>query len=32
MPYDYESINQYEGTRTPTGEVEFDLTTAYFLR
>lgn len=32
MPYDYEFINQYEGTRTPTGEVEFDLTTNYFFR
>lgn len=32
MPYDYEFINQYEGTRTPTGEVEFDLTTSYFFR
>ena len=32
MPYDYEFINQYEGTRTPTGEVEFNLTTSYFFR
>lgn len=32
MPYDYEFINQYEGTWTPTGEVELDLTTNYFLR
>ena len=32
MPFDYESINQYNGTRTPTGEVEFDLTTSYFFR
>ena len=32
MPYDYEFINQYEGTRTPTGEIEFDLTTSYFFR
>lgn len=32
MTYDYEFINQYEGTRTPTGEVEFDLTTSYFFR
>lgn len=32
MPFDYEFINQYQGTRTPTGEVEFDLTTSYFFR
>ena len=32
MPFDYEFINQYNGTRTPTGEVEFDLTTNYFFR
>lgn len=31
-PFDYEFINQYNGTRTPTGEVEFDLTTSYFFR
>ena len=30
--YSYEFINQYNGTRTPTGEVEFDLTTSYFFR
>lgn len=32
MPFDYEFINQYNGTRSPTGEVEFDLTTNYFFR
>lgn len=32
MPYDYEFINQYQGTRSPTGEVEFDFTTSYFFR
>ena len=32
MPFDYEFINQYNGTRTPTGEVDFDLTTNYFFR
>ena len=32
MPFNYEFINQYNGTRTPTGEVEFDLTTGYFFR
>lgn len=32
MPFSYEFINQYNGTRSPTGEVEFDLTTNYFFR
>lgn len=32
MPFDYESINQYNGTRSPTGKVEFDLNTNYFFR
>lgn len=32
MPYDYEFINTYNGTRTPTGTVEFDLNTQYFFR
>ena len=32
MPFDYEFINQYEGRRTPTGTVEYDLTTNYFFR
>ena len=32
MPFDYEFINQYNGTRSPTGEVKFDLTTNYFFR
>lgn len=32
MPFEYEFINQYNGTRTPTGEVDFDLTTNYFFR
>lgn len=32
MPYEYEFINQYNGTRSPTGEFEFDLTTNYFFR
>ena len=32
IPVAYEFINQYQGTRTPTGEVEFDLTTNYFFR
>lgn len=30
--FDYEFINQYDGTRSPTGTVEGDLTTAYFFR
>lgn len=32
IPVSYEFINQYQGTLTPTGEVEFDLTTNYFFR
>lgn len=32
MPFSYEFINQYNGTRSPTGEIEFDLTTNYFFR
>ena len=32
MPFDYEFINQYNGTRSPTGTVEFDQTTNYFFR
>lgn len=32
MPFDYEFINQYNGTRSPTGTVEFDLSTNYFFR
>ena len=31
-PLDYESINQYNGTMSPTGEVQYDQTTAYFWR
>ena len=30
--FSYEFINQYEGTRTPHGTVEFDLSTGYFFR
>lgn len=30
--YDYEYINQYNGTRSPTGTVECDMSTAYFMR
>lgn len=30
--YDYEFINTYNGTRSPTGRVQFDKTTAYFYR
>ena len=30
--YDYEFINHYNGTRTPTGKMEYDFTTAYFMR
>ena len=32
LPFDYEYINQYNGTRSPTGTVKYDLTTAYFYR
>lgn len=31
-PLDYESINQYNGTMSPTGTVQYDQTTAYFWR
>ena len=30
--FDYEFINEYQGTRSPTGTVERDLTTYYFFR
>lgn len=30
--YDFEAINLYNGTRSPSGEVKYDLTTAYFWR
>jgi hypothetical protein len=30
--YSFEAINLYNGTRTPSGEVKYDLTTAYFWR
>ena len=30
--FNYESINLYNGTRSPSGTVEYDLTTAYFFR
>lgn len=30
--YDYEFINSYNGRRSPTGRVEDDYTTAYFMR
>jgi hypothetical protein len=30
--YKFESINIYNGTRSPSGTVEYDLTTAYFYR
>jgi hypothetical protein len=30
--YSFEAINSYNGTRTPSGEVKYDLTTAYFWR
>lgn len=32
ITYDYEFINTYEGTRTPTGKVICDKSTAYFTR
>lgn len=32
MPFEYEFINQYNGTRSPTGTVKYDLTTGYFFR
>ena len=32
MPFDYEFLNVYNGMRSPTGTVEYDLTTAYFYR
>lgn len=31
-PLDFEAINTYEGTRSPDGTVEYDLTTSYFFR
>lgn len=31
-PLSYESINQYNGTMSPTGTVQYDQTTAYFWR
>lgn len=31
-PLSFEAINIYNGTRSPTGEVKFDLTTAYYFR
>ena len=30
--FSFESINLYNGTRSPSGTVEYDLTTAYFFR
>ena len=30
--YSFEAINLYNGTRSPSGEVKYDLTTAYFWR
>ncbi len=30
--FNFESINLYNGTRSPSGTVEYDLTTAYFYR
>ena len=30
--FTWEFINQYNGTMTPTGEMKYDLTTAYFFR
>jgi hypothetical protein len=30
--FSFEAINLYNGTRTPSGEVKYDLTTAYFWR
>ena len=30
--YSFEAINLYNGTRTPSGEVKYDRTTAYFWR
>ncbi len=30
--YSFEAINFYNGTRSPSGEVKYDLTTAYFWR
>jgi len=30
--YNFESINIYNGTRSPSGTVEYDITTAYFFR
>ena len=30
--YNFEAINLYNGTRLPSGEVKYDLTTAYFWR
>lgn len=30
--YSFEAINEYNGSRTPSGTVEYDLTTAYFWR
>ena len=32
IPASYEFINQYNGTRSPTGTVEFDKSTSYFFR
>lgn len=32
IPASYEFINQYNGTRSPTGSVEFDKSTSYFFR
>lgn len=32
VPLNYEGINQYNGTISPTGEVQSDQTTAYFWR
>lgn len=31
-PMNYESINAYDGTYSPTGKVQYDQTTAYFWR
>lgn len=30
--FDYEFLNRYNGTRSPTGTVEYDFTTGYFFR
>lgn len=32
MPFSYESINEYNGTRSPTGVMRFDYSSRYFFR